>query len=104
VLAALALVAAPVAFLAALIDRTTVTSHEALGRVMFGYPLDWLAQNQTAMDPPFPATLSPASPWENPTSFALGPLIVDVLVVYAVLLVIWLVGRSVPRWIRAAAR
>ena len=69
----------------------------------FGYPFDWLAQNRTASDPPFPATLSPASPWENPTSVALGRLLVDVLVVYAVLVVGWFVGRSAMRRIRAAA-
>lgn len=70
---------------------------------MFGYPLDWLAQNQTTLDPPFPARLSPASPWENPTSVAFGPLLVDVLVVYVVLVVGWLVGRSALRAIRSSA-
>ena len=102
-LAGLALVATLVAFIAALVDRPTVTAHGALGRVTFGYPLGWLAQDQTALDPSLPARLSPTSPWENPTSVTFGPLLVDVLVIYAVLLVVWLVGRWLLRRTRTAA-
>ncbi len=102
-LAGLALVAVLVALVAALNDFATVTGREALGRVMFGYPLNWLAQNQTTLDPPFPATVSPASPWENPTSVAFGPLLVDVLAVYGLLLVGWFVGRSAFRDVRTSA-
>jgi hypothetical protein len=102
-LAGLALAAALVAFMATFIDRAWVTGHGGLARVTFGYPLGWLAQNQTALDPSFPARLSPAAPWENPTSVAFGPLLVDVLVVYAVLLVGWFVGRSILRRITTAA-
>jgi hypothetical protein len=59
-----------------------------------------LAQDRTASDPSFPAELAPASPWENPTHVAMGPLLVDVLVVYVVLLMGWYVGRSILRVIR----
>ena len=103
-LSGLALVAVVVAFLVALIDRATVTTHSGLGRVMFGYPLGWLTQDQTTLDPSFPVRLSPASPWENPTSVVVVPLLIDVLGVFALLLVGWLVGRSLLRRIRAAAR
>lgn len=98
-----ALVAVLVAVVAAFVDRATVTAQGAMGRAMFGYPLNWLAQNQTSADPPFPATLSPGSPWENPTSVALGPLVLDVLIVYVVLLVGWFVGRFAHRGIRTSS-
>lgn len=99
----LGLLAVLVAVGAALIDRATVKNQEELGRVAFGYPLRWLAQNQTNLDPSFPANLSPASPWENPTSVAFGPLCGDVLVVYVLLLVGWFAGRSVLRSVRASS-
>jgi hypothetical protein len=103
-LAGLALVAALVAVMAALVDRATVTGQGALGQVAFGYPRGWLYQNRTGLDPSFPAQVRAASPWENPTRVAPGPLIGDVLIVYAVLLVGWFAGRSVLRRIRAAVR
>jgi hypothetical protein len=90
--------------MAALVDRDTVTAHGGLGRVTFGYPLGWLSQNQTALDPAFPAKLSAGSPWENPTSVAFAPLVGDVLIVSAVLLGGWFVGRRVLRQIGAATR
>jgi hypothetical protein len=40
VLVGLAVVALVVITVAALIDHATVSGHEALGRVMFGYPFD----------------------------------------------------------------
>jgi hypothetical protein len=70
---------------------------------MFGYPFDWLAQDQTTLNAPFPATLSPASPWENPTTVAFGPLLLDALVVYLVLLGGWSVAGLTRRSIGSAA-
>jgi hypothetical protein len=103
-LAASAVVPVLVLFLSALIDHATVTGRAGLTRVMFGYPLDWLAQDQTRLDQPFPVKLSPGSPWENPTSVASGPLIFDVLVVYSVFLLAWFVGRAILRGLRTAMR
>jgi hypothetical protein len=70
---------------------------------VFGYPLGWLAQDQSRYDQPFPWNTSFTSPWENPTSVELGPLMIDVLVVYAVLVVGWFVARIVVRRFRGEA-
>ena len=102
-LAGLALVSALVASVVALFDHVTVANLDGLSRVAFGYPLKWLTQDQSALDPPFPARTSPASPWENPTSVEVGPLIVDVLVVYAVLVTGWFVARIVIGRFRGVA-
>lgn len=48
-LVGLALLAVFVTSLATFIDRVTVTSHAGLGHLAFGYPLGWLAQNQSAL-------------------------------------------------------
>jgi hypothetical protein len=102
-LSGLALVAALATFIAALFDHVTVAAQDGLSRVVFGYPLGWLAQDQSGHSPPFPANTSFISPWENPTSVELGPLMVDVLVVYAILVGGWFFARMVVRRFRGEA-
>ena len=96
-LAPLAALAVTAVFAMALVDGATATSTQELHRLAFGMPQDWLIQNQEAYDPPYPYAASPASPWENPTSVALAPLVVDVLGVLAVLVVVWLGVRLALR-------
>ena len=90
--------------MAALLDRVTVTAEDSLGKVMFGFPLDWLAQDRSASRPPLPAAMAPTSPWENPTSVELGPLLADVLVIYAVLVAGWFIARTLVRRFGGGAR
>jgi hypothetical protein len=71
---------------------------------MFGYPLDWLVQDQSRLDPSFPETIPSGSPWENPTSVAIWPLVIDVLVAYVGLLLALFLGRMVLRRIRSPRR
>lgn len=78
-------------------EDVTVRRHEDLKHVMFGFPLDWLAQDQSALSPPFPHEMSFGSPLENPTNVAFGPLIADLLIVYVVLLAVVLIGRRRSR-------
>ncbi|WP_248580941.1 hypothetical protein [Nocardioides sp. InS609-2] len=102
VLAGLAFVAALVATASVLLDRVTVASGEALGHLGFGFPMTWLVQDQSALSPPYPTDLSPASPWENPTSVAIGPLVVDALVAYVLLVGGWLISHPVLRHLRTS--
>jgi hypothetical protein len=89
------LVAVVVTVVVSLADRVSVTSHDGLGRVNFGRPFGWLSQDQSGLDPPrFPMVVRLASPWENPTHAALLPLVLDVLVVYAVLMALLLGWRA----------
>jgi hypothetical protein len=85
--AVLALVAVGVTLATALLNQETIAGRSDLGRARFGLPLDWLVQDQSSLDPPFPFDATFISPWEYPASVALFPLVFDVLVVYAVLLV-----------------
>ena len=82
----------------AAVDRAHVASHDALSTVPFGLPLNWLNQNQGALDPPLPHSARLLSPWEYPTDLSLGLLVIDLIVVLALL-----VGsRFLIRSIRAA--
>jgi len=95
----LAPVAALITLVAVFFEHVTVKRQEDLGRVTFGFPLDWLVQDQSTRSPPFPWEASVASPWEHPTHVAFVPLVADLLFAYAVLLAAvffgWLVFRSV---------
>jgi hypothetical protein len=104
VAATLAPWAAAVAVFVALSDHATVDSRAGLRSVSFGWPFDWLTQDQTTSSPPFPIELSASSPWENPTGVALGAFVVDFLVVYAILLAGLVVGIFLYREVTAAAR
>jgi hypothetical protein len=104
VAAALAPWGAVVAVFVAVSDHATVASRAGLRSVSFGWPFDWLTQDQRTLSPPFPTELSASSPWENPTSVALGAFALDFLVVYAILLAGLVVGRFIYREVTAAAQ
>jgi hypothetical protein len=104
VAATLAPWAAALTVFAAIVDHATVDSRAGLRSVSFGWPFNWLNQDLTAMSPPFPIELSADSPWENPTSVALGAFVVDFLVVYAIVLSGLVVGIFIYREVTAAAR
>jgi hypothetical protein len=84
--AVLALSAVGLTLATALFDHDTIASRSGLARVTFGLPLDWLVQDQSSLDPPFPWNATFISPWEYPVSVALFPLVFDALAVYVVLL------------------
>lgn len=94
---ALTLVAVVVVVMTALRDSAVVTGEKGLRSVSFGRPLDWLTQDQSAHDPPFPHRATPNSPWENPTGVDVLPFLVEVLGVLAVLVAGWLVVGSLVR-------
>jgi hypothetical protein len=104
VAAVLVPIAGVVAVFAAFSDHAAVASGVGLRSVSFGWPLDWLTQDQTTFSPPVPIELSAASPWENPTSVSLGAFVIDFLVVYAIALSALVVGRFIYREVTAAAR
>jgi hypothetical protein len=95
--AVLVLIAVGITLATALIDHDTTASRSGLARVTFGLPLDWLVQDQSSLDPPFPWNATFISPWENPVSVALFPVVFGGIAVYAVLLA----GLFVVRFTRS---
>jgi hypothetical protein len=97
-----ALAAIPVALVAtilgALWERPRATTHADLASADFGFPLTWLHQSQSNLDPPFPVRMAPGSPWEHPTSFDWPSLAVDVSAYFLLVLVLWIAVSSV--WTR----
>jgi heme exporter protein D len=79
------------------LDRETVSDKADQQSLDFGLPVAWLHQDQTSLDPPFPARVSVASPLENPTDLSGLAFLVDLLVVLAALGVVVLVVRQVSR-------
>jgi hypothetical protein len=47
-------------------DTALVTNASELGDVTFGWPLAWVSQDLTALDPLLPADMGMNSPWEHP--------------------------------------
>lgn len=82
----LALAAVAITLSSALLGHVTALGRSGLAEVRFGLPLAWLTQDQSALDPPFPWSATPVSPWDPPASIAVLPLVFDALAVYAVLL------------------
>jgi hypothetical protein len=64
-------------------DSELVSARADQGSVDLGRPFAWIHQDQTAYDPPLPAHLGAASPWENPTHLSGTAFLLDVLVVFA---------------------
>jgi hypothetical protein len=85
--------------LGGLLDREMVSSKQAQRSVDVGLPLNWLHQDQFGYDPPFPAYAGFASPLENPTNVSWADFAVNVALVFAGLVAVWLAlvavrGRS----------
>lgn len=91
----LGLVAVGTTVSGALLDHVTVAGPAGVASVRFGLPFGWLAQNQSSLDPRFPFDATFVSPWEYPTSVAVGPLALNVLVVYSLLAVGLIVVRAI---------
>ncbi|GAA4700837.1 hypothetical protein [Nocardioides conyzicola] len=89
--------AALVVLVAGGLDRETVRDKADQQSLDFGLPVAWIHQDQTALDPPFPARVSVASPLENPTDLSGLAFLVDLLVVLAVLGAGVLVVRRLAR-------
>lgn len=68
-----------------------VNTDQELERVQFGYPLSYLAQNQTALSPPsFPIVTTILSPWEHPVTLSIWKFIFSVSLVMVFLLIMLL--------------
>lgn len=79
-----AVLAVVVMALSPLVGSVTVGDRAAQEDVAFGAPFPWVRQDQSDLEPPLPATLRLASPWEHPTGMSLTTFAVDVAAVFAV--------------------
>lgn len=76
------------------LGSTTVTSKADQAGLAFGLPLAWVEQDQSSLDPPYPAEATFQSPNEHPTSIAWLPFVADVAMVLAALALLGLAGRA----------
>lgn len=97
-LVAAAIGALDVALVALLLflDRVQVQSRQELARVELGLPLNWVTQNQRT-DPPLPWRTGLLSPWENATTTAWLPLVLNVAIVGLLLTGVWAGVQGVHR-------
>ncbi len=89
----LALLALAVVIGAVFLDSTTVTSNADQADLAFGLPLAWVEQDQSSLEPPFPAEASVLSPNEYPTRIAWLPFVADVALVLGTLALLGVAGR-----------
>lgn len=68
-------------------DHDPVATRAGLHSVDLGWPLVWLHQDQSFLDPPLPYRMALASPWEHPTQVSGAAFLVNVLTVFTVVLV-----------------
>ena len=86
-------------------DAARFQSRADLGHLTFGAPLGWLTQDQSALAPPGPGTTGFLSPWEHPVSVDLVPLLLNVGLLTAALLIGWFcLGAARHRLSRQGAR
>ena len=79
----------------ALLEHPRAASHDALRTLGFGWPADWLVQDQTQVDPPsYPRQMSFISPWEHPATVHALALLLDLAVALVVLTALWLLLRE----------
>jgi hypothetical protein len=88
---------------AASMDSDSVSTAADQRSVDVGQPFVWIHQDQSGSDPPLPAHLGFASPWENPTRGSATAILLNVLVVFAVTAVA-LAGVCILRTGRRAVR
>jgi hypothetical protein len=75
-------------------DTARATSRDALRSLRFGRPMNWLIQNQTSMDPPsYPRDQPFSSPWENPVTIDVPPLLLNFTLALVILVGLWLAIR-----------
>ena len=72
-----------VVLVTAMTDQALVRSRADLARIELGWPLDWVRQDQSSLEPPLPAKLGFSSLWENPTDVSWAAFLADVLIVFA---------------------
>jgi hypothetical protein len=76
-------------------DGEAVGTRAQQDQLSFGWPLAWVTQDQSSLDPPLPYRLSVASPLESPTHFHELALVVDfALMLGVVLAAAWLIRRA----------
>lgn len=63
-------------------DGNRVDSRADLTHLRGGWPFDHLTQDASALDPPLPATVDTASPWESPTDYDPGWWLADMAVLW----------------------
>lgn len=66
---------------------TLVATRAGMRSVDLGWPLVWVHQDQSSLDPPLPHSMALVSPWEDPASIAWAALVVNVLIVFTVVVV-----------------
>jgi len=97
-----------VVVLSALSGEVMVGNRAELHRIDFGWPIAWVQQDQSSMDPAFPWAQSFNSPWERPTMVSPVAFLVDVLVVFAAVGVLSLLTAAlvvaIGRGLRSAFR
>ena len=86
-----------VVLVAPFLDSERVDGRSDQERVELGIPLAWVHQDQTSLDPPFPAQAELVSPWENPTEISWLVLSGDVVLVFGAALLVWLAASSAVR-------
>jgi hypothetical protein len=75
---------------AALRDSDPVATRAGLRSVDLGWPLVWVHQDQSSLDPPLPSRLGLASPLEHPTHLAGAAFLGNLLIGFTVVLVVGL--------------
>lgn len=86
-----------------LVDRVTVRTAGDLGSVHLGLPCAWVHQEQ-GVDPPLPWRAGLLSPWEHPTTLSVLPLLADLVLVGAVVVAAWWLGRRGVRRLQERKR
>ena len=86
-----------VVLVAPFLDSERVDGRSDQERVELGIPLAWVHQDQTSLDPPFPAQAELLSPWENPTEISWRVFSGDVVLVFGAALLVWLAASSAVR-------
>jgi hypothetical protein len=80
-------------------QTVNVTAPAQQKALTFGWPLGWVTQDLSSMDPPMPYDMSMGSPWEHPvTNVRWAPLGLDLAAFWVPFLaVVYAVRRSVER-------
>lgn len=73
-------------------QKTEVFNKDDLHTLSCGWPLSFIASNQSWRDPPFPRDiLCFAGEWGDPIEFYWLQFIIDVLMFYAIIVFLWIV-------------
>lgn len=93
----MALLALTVTVIVAAVDRYKVVDEVSATQTAYGWPANWLYQDQSALDSPYPRSARLALPQEHPIDVQLWPFILDVSaagLAIGVALLVWRAGRT----------